>query len=74
MLSIKSECLNRLVIVGECHLRRVIDEYVEHYHAERPQQGLGNTVIDGVPVRGGGEVFRRERLGGLLSSCHCQAA
>jgi len=36
------------VLLCEQHLRRVIDEYVEHCHAERPHQGLGNTVIDGV--------------------------
>ena len=35
VLSIKSECLNRMIIFGERHLRHVINEYVEHYHKER---------------------------------------
>lgn len=40
-----------MVSVGERHLRRVIDEYVKHYHIERPHQGLANELIDGVPER-----------------------
>ena len=46
VLSIKSECLSRLVILGERHLRRAIAEYVDHYHHERTHQGLGNRLID----------------------------
>ncbi len=70
VLSIKSECLSRLVILGEQHLRRAIAEYVEHYHHERTHQGLGNRLIEGVPEREPGTVARRERLGGLLSQYH----
>jgi transposase InsO family protein len=47
VLSIKSECLERLVPLGEAHLRRAILEYTNHYHEERNHQGLGNTLIDG---------------------------
>ena len=43
--SIKEECLNRMIILGERRLRYVIDEYVEHYHLERPHQGIGNVLI-----------------------------
>jgi transposase InsO family protein len=44
VLSIKSECLDRLVLIGERHLRHAIDEYAEHYHLERTHQGLDNKV------------------------------
>ena len=74
VLSIKSECLNRLVILGERHLRRAIAEYVEHYHLERTHQGLHNRLIDGVPEHGSGTVARRERLGGILSHYYREAA
>ena len=74
MLSIKSECLDRLVLLGERHLRRAIDQYMEHYHLERTHQGLDNTLIDGVPECSNGRVGRRERLGGLLSSYYREAA
>ncbi|MCH7796927.1 MAG: transposase [Planctomycetes bacterium] len=74
VLSIKSECLSRLVILGEHHLRRAIAEYVEHYHHERTHQGLGNRLIEGVPELTSGRVVRRPRLGGLLSHYHREAA
>ena len=74
VLSIKSECLSRLVILGEQHLRRAIAEYVEHYHHERTHQGLGNRLIEGVPELTSGRVVRRPRLGGLLSHYHREAA
>lgn len=44
--SIKSECLGRIIPIGERHLRHAIDEYVEHYNRDRPHQGLGNQLID----------------------------
>ena len=39
--SIKSECLDRLILLGEDHLRRTLAEFVAHYHRERNHQGLG---------------------------------
>jgi hypothetical protein len=49
VLSIKSECLDRLVPLGEAHLRRAILESTEHYHEERNHQGLDNELI--VPAK-----------------------
>ena len=62
VLSIKSECLDRIVPIGERHLRRAIQEYVEHDHTERTHQGLDNRLIEGVPERGSGMVARRDRV------------
>jgi transposase InsO family protein len=64
--SIKRECLGRLILCGTRHLERAIREFVQHYNAERPHQGLGNQLITGKPATGAGEVVARERLGGLL--------
>ena len=33
---IKRECLDKMILFGETHLRHVVSEYVEHYHGERP--------------------------------------
>jgi len=74
VLSIKSECLDRLVLIGERHLRHAIDEFAEHYHLERTHQDLDNKLIDGVPELASGRVVRHERLGGLLSSYYREAA
>jgi transposase InsO family protein len=44
--SIKEECLDRMILLGEPMLRRAIAEYVAHYNAERTHQGLGNRRIE----------------------------
>ena len=69
VLSIKSECLSRMIFFGEASLRRAISDYVEHYHGERAHQGIGNTRLDGrVEAAQLGPVRCRERLGGILKS------
>jgi putative transposase len=74
--SIKEEALNQMIVIGEAALRTVIQSYLTHYHHERNHQGLGNQLI--VPESGMekqcGLVVRRERLGGLLSYYHREAA
>jgi transposase InsO family protein len=74
--SIKHECLRHIVPLGERHLRSVVREFVEHYHAERNHQGLGNVIPFpsrdvASPV---GRFGRRERLGGVLSFYERNAA
>ena len=65
--SVKEECLDRLIPLGERYFRGAVTEFVEHYHRERNHQGLRNALIAGAPVRcGGGRIWRRPRLGGLL--------
>lgn len=65
VLSIKSECLDRMIFFGEQSLRRSIREYLDHYHAERAHQGLGNRHLASGPM-GEGDVECQERLGGIL--------
>ena len=73
--SVKSECLDRLVLLGEEHLRMAVREFAYHYHEERPQQGLGNELITPPPtVAGTGPMKCRERLGGLLKFYYREAA
>jgi transposase InsO family protein len=69
--SIKSECLAKVIPVGECHFRRTLTEFVAHYHGERPHQGLGNALIDGpMLTRHEGRIRRSQRLGGVLNYYH----
>ena len=66
--SIKEECLDQLIPLGERRFRRAITEYVAHYHHERNHQGLENALIAGAPVTSPvGRIRRRPRLGGLLN-------
>ncbi len=70
VLTIKSECLNKLVLFGERSLRRAISSFMTHYHEERNHQGLDNKLIDGQATVGEGEIECTERLGGLLKYYH----
>jgi transposase InsO family protein len=73
--SVKSECLDRLVPLGESHLRAAIRAFMLHYHEERPQQGLGNELIaPRTTVIGTGPITCHERLGGLLKFYDREAA
>ena len=66
--SIKQECLDRVIPLGERHFRQTMSEYVAHYHHERNHQALGNELIEGmVPDRRQDRIRRRARLGGLLN-------
>jgi transposase InsO family protein len=66
--SIKEECLDRVIPIGERHFRRAVAEFVDHYHHERNHQGLGNALIDRVDhQQTGRRIHRRQRLGGLLN-------
>jgi len=65
--SIKEECLDRIIPIGEGHLRRAVSEFVAHYHGERNHQGLENALIEPSPVSVAGRVHRQSRLGGLLN-------
>ena len=38
--SARRECLDRMLITGERHLRLVLDEYVDHYNVHRPHRAL----------------------------------
>ena len=43
--SVKEECLSKVILLGERSLRRALNEFVEHYHAERNHQGKGNVLL-----------------------------
>ncbi len=46
VLSIRSECLDQIIPLGEHPLRKAVKEYTEHYHFERNHQGLNNELIE----------------------------
>lgn len=74
--SIKEEALAQMVILGDRVLYYVLQQYLAHYHTERNHQGLDNQLImpEGAVGHHTGLVVRRERLGGLLSYYHREAA
>jgi putative transposase len=73
--SIKDECLDRMIFVGQGSLRRAVAEYMTHYHAERNHQGLENRLIaPAVMEAKDGAVLRYARLGGTLNFYYRKAA
>jgi len=67
--------LDRIVPLGEKHLRAAVRAFVDHYHEERPHQGLGNELIaPTTTLLGPGPVRCRERLGGVLRFYYREAA
>ena len=74
--SIKEECLDRMIFVGQASLRRAVTEFVVHYHRERNHQGLGNRLLQTVAPSLAADVAicRGQRLGGMLSFYHLAAA
>jgi putative transposase len=67
--SIKEECLNRMIFVGQASLRHAITQYLTHYHWERNHQGLENRLLKPpcIVSEPHPPVKRRKRLGGMLS-------
>ena len=67
---VKQEWLSKLILFGETSLRRVVSEYLEHYHRERNHQGKGNVLLFPASTSNKpgaqGAIGCRERLGGLL--------
>jgi putative transposase len=68
--TLRRECLDHLLILGEQHLREVLDEYARHYNGHRPHQGRRQRP----PLHQAGHVtarIERSRVaGGLISEYH----
>jgi putative transposase len=48
--SARRECLDRMLITGERHLRLVLGEYVDHYNLHRPTGRCSNAHLPGVRI------------------------
>ena len=68
--SARRECLDRMLVAGERHLRLVLGEYADHYNSHRPHRSLQQEPPAGrahPPVEATGmRVLRKDRLGGLI--------
>jgi len=65
--SIRRECLDRVIVLGEGHLRRTLRSYVNYYHQDRPHQSLERRPPQGrdVELVESGRVVSLPRVGGL---------
>jgi putative transposase len=75
--TVRRECLDRLLIASERHLRRVLHQFTHHYNTARPHRALQLHPPHGPPPeRPGrrGAVCRRDRLDGLIHEYERAAA
>jgi transposase InsO family protein len=72
--TVRAECTDRMLIVGERHLRVILAEYIGHYNTGRSHQGEGmglrapdddpDVIAFPVPAA---RIRRRARLAGLIN-------
>ena len=72
--SVKSECLNYLILSSVEQLEYVLKNYCDYYHHERIHQSLGRIIEPIHRIDDSAEIACIERLGGLLKSYHRLAA
>ena len=73
--TLRRELLDRVLILGEGHLRAILGEYQVHYNRARPHQGIAQRVPDGEHDGGHltvadldrGRILRKPVLGGLIN-------
>jgi transposase InsO family protein len=73
--SVREECLDKILILNERHLHRVLIAYVDYYNHARPHQGIDQQCpipLQHTPREGPME--RRDRLGGVLHDYYRRAA
>jgi len=65
--SIRRECLDHMIILGERHLKRVLSSYFAYYHGARTHLSLAKDAPDGREVQSieKGRVVELMRVGGL---------
>jgi len=67
--SVRRECLDHLLVLGEGHLRRTLREYARYFNHDRPHQGLAQRIpvgaADGAACAATGGVRAIPVLGGL---------
>jgi putative transposase len=44
--SVRRECLDHVLVLGEGHLRRVLREYAAYFNTARPHQGIAQAIPD----------------------------
>jgi transposase InsO family protein len=65
--SIRRDCLDHVVVLGERHLKRILSRYVDYYHRARTHLSLEKDAPAGRAVhpREQGPVVELKRVGGL---------
>src|SRR6202790_2291117 len=63
--SIRRECVDHIIVLGEMHLRRVLKSYADYYNCARTHRSLNKDAPVSRPVQRTGVISSRPILGGL---------
>jgi transposase InsO family protein len=63
--SIRRECLDHVVVLGECHLRHLLVSYMKYYNGTRTHLSLEKDAPFSRAVERAGQILCRPILGGL---------
>ena len=63
--SIRRECVDHIIILGEAHLRRILKSYASYYNEIRTHRSLGKDAPISRPVQRAGSLKTFPILGGL---------
>jgi len=65
--SIRRDCLDHVIVLGEAHLRAILRSYFAYYHRGRTHLSLGKDAPDPRPVQppSEGEIVAFPEVGGL---------
>jgi putative transposase len=72
--SVRQECLDKLIVLNERHLRRVLTEYLGYYNTRRPHQGVDQDSPLGLTMSTEGPIRYRNVLGGIIRDYYREAA
>jgi putative transposase len=73
--SAREECLDKLLIINQAHLRRVMREYITFFNTARPHQGLEQQIpVSKITHENTGPVRCRTVLGGIIHDYYRDAA
>jgi putative transposase len=71
----REECLDKLLIINQAQLRRVMQVLVTYHNTARPHQGIGQQIpVSPTASIGTGPVQRRNVLGGIIHDYYREAA
>jgi putative transposase len=73
--TVREECLDRVIVLNENHLRWLLREFIQYYNERRPHRSLDLRPPSGpVGCCGEGEVVRRLVIGGLVNDYYRRTA
>ena len=73
--TIREECLDKLIILNEAHLRHVLKQYIHYYNSRRPHQGIQQDCPNTFQPPDSSQPIRCHHiLGGIIKSYDRSAA